>query len=479
MVDIKYGRQTPTKNYIIPYDHSCGSEAIALYEQSGRTAQPWQKLMVEDILSVNDEGLYIHTKFGYSVPRRNGKGEVLTQRELYGLVKGERILHTAHRTTTSSSASKRLEKLLKDSGYTEIFRKTKDEEYPEKAYIYAKQYGLEKITLLDTGGTCDFRTRTSSGGLGEGFDLLVIDEAQEYTDEQETTLKYTVSDSMNPQILMCGTPPTVVSKGTVFMKLRNKCLSGNLKNTGWAEWSVEKLSDVNDVNLWYECNPAMGFQLNERKVGDEIGNDDIDFNIQRLGLWLKYSQKSAISKHAWDVCKIKNKPQFEGKIHIGIKYGHDNENVSMGLSVRTKDGLIYTEALDCRPIANGNDWIINTLKKLDYRSITIDGMNNQASLIRDLKENKIRGAVVASTSDVIDANAVFTNKIETEMLLHNGQPSLTNVVTNTSKRAIGSKGGFGYQCDLQGADISLLDACILAVWQCSKAKAKKKQIVKY
>lgn len=35
----------------------------------------------------------------------------------------------------------------------------------------------------------EFRTRTSTDGLDEGFDLLVIDEAQEYTEDQESALK--------------------------------------------------------------------------------------------------------------------------------------------------------------------------------------------------------------------------------------------------------------------------------------------------
>ncbi len=73
------------------------------------------------------------------------------------------------------------------------------------------------------------------GGLGEGFDLLVIDEAQEYTNDQESALKYVVTDSRNPQTLFCGTPPTPVSSGTVFLKLRNAALQGETENTGWAE----------------------------------------------------------------------------------------------------------------------------------------------------------------------------------------------------------------------------------------------------
>lgn len=65
---------------------------------------------------------------------------------------------------------------------------------------------------------------------------MVIDEAQEYADDQESAFKYVVTDSQNPQTLFCGTPPTPVSSGTVFLKLRNAALQGETQNTGWAEW---------------------------------------------------------------------------------------------------------------------------------------------------------------------------------------------------------------------------------------------------
>lgn len=68
-------------------------------------------------------------------------------RELWGLANGERILHTAHRTTTSSSASRRLAALLDGAGYTEIARAQKGEKY-SRHYTYTKQLGLERIILL-------------------------------------------------------------------------------------------------------------------------------------------------------------------------------------------------------------------------------------------------------------------------------------------------------------------------------------------
>ena len=214
----RVGNQIPTQSVVLPYTKSYGDEAVQLYNLSGNVCQEWQALMLNDIMAVNDEGLWVHTKFGYSVPRRNGKTEVLTQRELWGLFNGEHILHTAHLTDTAHIAWERLKMRLEMIGVK-----------PVSTY---KAYGKERIEMSN-GAVIDFRTRTSSGALGSGYDLLVIDEAQEYTKAQQTALNYVVSSSKNPQTIMCGTPPTAVSSGDVFRDYRDKTLQGESINGGW------------------------------------------------------------------------------------------------------------------------------------------------------------------------------------------------------------------------------------------------------
>ena len=140
MAKPKKGRQTPTVTFALKYKKTHAQEAVNYYEESGRTAQKWQVNLLKDILAVNKDGLWTHVKYGYSVPRRNGKNEVISMRELYGLKKGERILHTAHRTTTSHSAALRLSQLLDDMGYEEVQRVKKDEVY-SKHYVFSKQFG--------------------------------------------------------------------------------------------------------------------------------------------------------------------------------------------------------------------------------------------------------------------------------------------------------------------------------------------------
>ncbi|WP_455093122.1 terminase [Parvimonas micra] len=468
MAKKKIGNQKPTQSLILSTKNSDYKEAIELYERSGRKSQKWQTNLLKAILSKTKKGLWVHTKFGYSVPRRNGKNEIIAMRELYGLDKGEHINHTAHRTTTSHAAWERLLRIISRAGFKE-----------DIDYTSLRASGREKIEFLKTGGVIEFRTRTSTGGLGEGFDLLVIDEAQEYTDDQQSALKYVVSDSKNPQTILCGTPPTPVSSGTVFTNLRKKALNGETKNTGWAEWSVEEQSDLYNKELWYLTNPSLGTILTERSIEDEIGDDEIDFNIQRLGLWIRYNQKSAISKIDWDNLIVNTIPEFKGKLFVGIKYGADGTNVSMSIAVKTEDERIFIESIDCQSIRNGNTWIINFLKKADIADVVVDGQSGQKILADEMKEFKIKAPILPTVKEVIVANSMWEQGIYQNSICHNNQPSLTKVVTNCEKRLIGSGGGFGYKSQFEDNDISLMDSALLAHWICSISKPAKKQKIRY
>lgn len=462
----RLGRQTPTQSYILPYKKSLGTRLIGRYEKTGRKAMQWQKKLWRDIMAVNRAGLFVHTRFGYSIPRRNGKNEIVAGRELDGLIEGERILHTAHRSTTSHAAWERLCKLLADAGYVE-----------KEDYKTTKQFGLETIRFLDSGGVANFRTRSSKSGLGEGYDLLVIDEAQEYTADQESALKYVVSDSANPQTILCGTPPTPVSSGTVFTKLRAEALGGGRKNTGWAEWSVEHQSAVDDVELWYETNPSMGTILTERKVADEITGDDVDFNIQRLGLWISYNQQSAISRAEWEALQEATLPPLSGKLFVGVKFGHDGKNAAMSLAVRTQDDRIFLEALDCRSVRGGLDWILGFLRTADVQTVVVDGASGQRLLAEQMRDMGLKRPTLPTVQEVIQASAAFEQGLQAAKICHLGQPSLTRAISNCEKRAIGSGGGFGYRAITEDVEIALMESAVLAYWACAEGKTKKIQTV--
>ena len=462
-MESRKGAQVPTHAVVIPYATTDGPGALALYKKTGNEPYPWQEQLTKDIEGKDADGFWIHQKFGWSVGRRNGKSEVAIIRILDELNRGHKVLYTAHRTTTSHSFWERLDEIVPAAGLvvTSSF----------------KAYGKEHI-YTSNGGKIEFRTRTSSGGLGEGYDLLIIDEAQEYTDDQETALKYVVSDSDNPQTLYLGTPPTAVSAGTVFSKYRDKVLSGAGYDAGWWEWSVDNMTDPEDVEAWYATTRSLGYKLKERVIRSELGGDPIDFNIQRLGLWLRYNQSSAISKTEWEALTQKD-PALSGPLFVGVKFGHDGTNVAVAVAVKTTDGKIFVEVIDCQPVRNGVAWILSFIEKADPVGVVIDGANGQALLADAMKEYGLKAPIIPTVKEIIKANSVFEQRIVQQELAHANQPSLAQAAANCDKRAIGSNGGFGYKSQREEVDIALLDAVILASWACGEHKEKQKQQVYY
>lgn len=467
-VKTRFGNQTPTQSVILPFTITLYREALDYYHRTKLESYDWQSNLLKSIMATDESGLWVHQKFGYSIPRRNGKTEIIYQIELWGLENGLNILHTAHRISTSHASFEKLKKYLEKSGYIE-----------GEDFNSIKAKGQERLELYATGGVIQFRTRTSSGGLGEGFDLLIIDEAQEYTTEQESALKYTVTDSNNPLTIMCGTPPTPVSSGTVFADYREKVLFGEAKYAGWAEWSVDEMKDINDTEAWYNSNPSMGYHLNERKIEAELGTDELDHNVQRLGYWPKYNQKSAITANEWGALKVNALPVLKGQLNVGIKYGNDGSNVSLSIAVKTLSGKILVEAIDCRSVRNGNQWILNFLRDADVASVVIDGQSGQSILTKEINDFKLKEPILPKVSEIITANSLWEQGIYQKTICHADQPSLTAVVTNSDKRNIGTSGGFGYKSQFDDMDISLMDSALLAHWACHTIKPKKKQQVRY
>lgn len=86
----------------------------------------------------------------------------------------------------------------------------------------------------------------------------------------------------------------------------------------WTEWSIEQIAeDRTKTDLWYETNPSLGQTLPERNVRRELSQEEIDFNIRRLGVWLTYSQSSAITEPEWDHLKTEKVATFTGRLFVG------------------------------------------------------------------------------------------------------------------------------------------------------------------
>src|SRR5699024_2761557 len=252
----------------------------------GLSPDPWQAEIIASWLGRRADGRLAAGRCGVSVPRQNGKNAILEVVELFKMaVLGRRILHTAHEVKTARKAFLRLKSFFET-----------ERRWPELAALVApggirRTNGQEAI-LLTNGGSVEFVARSRGSGRGFTVDDLVLDEAQELTDEQLEALLPTISaaPSGDPQIIMLGTPPPPRADGAPFKRMRAAGVGAKDGRLSWHEWSPERAPAPTDTQALMVCaadtNPALGGRLQRSVVEDELAQMSFEgFMRERCGAW--------------------------------------------------------------------------------------------------------------------------------------------------------------------------------------------------
>ena len=104
---------------------------------------------------------------------------------------------------------------------------------------------------------------------------------------------------------------------------------------------------------------------------------------------------------------------------------------------KTKDGKVFVEAIDCREVRAGTDWIFKYLTTWKAKKVVIDGANGQQLLAAEMKEYGLKAPVLPTVKEIIAANTAFEQGLYQDNIRHMAQPSLVNAVGNCEKRAFG------------------------------------------
>lgn len=469
----RVGNQNPTYRHAASYTKSEGQYASDLSANYALTPHPWQSLVLDDWLAVDENSKLIHSFCVLEVPRQNGKTGVSDPRETWGLVKrAEQILHTAQEFQTAKKAFDRLRKKFgtrKNDPFAE---------YPELNALvdhYTVSAG-QMVLDLTNGGHIEFRTRGNNSDMGRGgtFDLVVIDEAQSYTEEQDASLSplNSAAPSGSPQTILMGTPPVQSEgKGAVFIRaiesIRENPNAGDCLHL----WSSNEIGNIHDVDRWYYTNPSLGYQLLEEAIAKDAAKmSDDTFAREHLGYLAKRHEvmNYAIPKDTWQACATTS-TRPDGKVAYGVKFSADGSEVCLSGAVLTDDGKLYIELIDRKSTGQGTRWLAEWLNERYQKAscVVIDGKNGVDVLTERIADVwKMKGSVVRpSVKDVIASVGMLTDAIAEQSVSWNElQDALNESATTSTKRAIAGGWGFG------GENACPIESCALAVWGVKTSK---------
>lgn len=413
---------------------------------------------------------------GLSVPRQNGKNAILEVVELLKIVVlGRKVLHTAHEVKTARKAFMRLRSFFEN-----------ERRFPELAAMVAdiRQTNGQEAIVLSNGGSVEFVARSRGSGRGFTVDDLVLDEAQELSDEQLEALLPTISaaPSGDPQIIMTGTPPPPNADGAPFKRMRAAGVEGKDRRLSWHEWSPELIPDPTDTRALLDAaaftNPALGSRLQMAVVEDELAQMSFaGFMRERCGAWDASAIGGLVDFPRWlGLSVTADQVPVDGVRAFAVKFSVDGERVGCGVAVCPPAGATHVEALGVSAMSDGTaalvEWLAERWRKV--AGIAIDGKAGAGDLAAALEVAGVprRMIHVVSTDEAITAHTGFLRAVNEGLLTHLAQPGLDAAVKVAGKRKIGAAGGWGWQAVTAEGDVTALDSVTLAWWLASTKRRR-------
>lgn len=450
--------------------------AIRLLAEMDYVPDEWQSTVVHAWMRRGPDGLWCASTWGVSVPRQNGKNGALEIVEVYLMAMlGMSILHTAHHLKTARKAFKRLMFFFGKSVGDPSAR------FPElnaRVVEIRKTNGQEAI-FLSNGGCIEVGARTSGAGRGESYDVLVVDEAQEYEPDEQEALEAVVSASPtgDPVIIYMGTPPRDISeRGEPFVRVRNAAVSGTDKQSAWVEFSpsadVDKMTEfelkafVADRHNWYTANPALGIRITEKTVAGEWGKwSPRSFARERLNMWPTpvENTRPALNMKKWSELQVgvDGAPSDEAQVAAyGIDMNPERTQVSISAALfgdSDGDPMHLELAVDTAFSTDGTSSLVQWVWERAGRRVPVvlDAYSPAKDILEvPLKKRNVK-VFVLNASEFTQGCAMLRQAVERDgSVTHIGQEQLDVSIEHAKSEPVKNFPG-SFKWARQSIDVSL------------------------
>jgi hypothetical protein len=430
-----------------------GPIAAELGEQAGVILEPWQRSGLDMLLATREDGKWCCYEYAELCSRRNGKTAMLLVRALFGfLLLGETpILWTAQEVKTSMRAWRDFRKMLWTLG-ERVNDNLVDLGEGVQVRINASN-GKEGFERVDTGQELRMVARSKDSGRGFDADFVVIDEAYDFTADQQDALAPTQIARPNAQIAYASSPPLSGVGSESLYRLRERAETGTAPRLGWRDWGrPESLDDVlemtprarkaflDDPAVLASANPALG---QGRVTAETLQNmresmTDAGFAREVLGCWPKQvaSRSDVIDPDLWnDSADPTSRPGEALVLAIDSTWG--GKSAAIASAGRREDGRLHNKIVDYRP---GTGWVIPRLVELverwQPRKVLLHKSGPAGALIADLTDAGIELELIGE-QEMAHACGALINDLSEDRFRHCDQAALNDAVAQAIPRTRG------------------------------------------
>lgn len=398
-------------------------------------------------------------------------------RELFGMVGlGERILHTAHEVKTAQKHFRRLKYFFGNRA------EDPGAKFPELNAMVSQVRAVngQEAIFLKNGGSVELVARSKNSGRGFTVDVLVMDEAQELSEDALEALMPTTSAAPlgDPQWIFTGTPPGPSAAGEVFTRVRREALGDEPGRLVWHEWSVDGDVDLDDRFLWRMTNPALDAgRLQESVIeGERARFSDGGFARERLGRWpADAGSDRRWSAELWAGTAVDEAP-VDGVRSFAVAFSLDGSRLSLAGAVKHSSG-VHVELIDTfsgsteAGVAPLADWLAERWQKTSMIALlgAAGSALKQALRDRGVPERVIRSM---STPDYFAANAMAEDAVKAQTVTRprGAEGDLLDASVAVCDMPMAERGTWRWKPTVPDGDETPVEAFCAAYWAARTSK---------
>lgn len=439
-----------------------------LSAQAGVVLDGWQELILEAGMGERSDRTWAAKRVGLTVPRQNGKSQLLVSRALAGaLLFGEKkIVVSAHQQDTARESFSKLMEIIEADGNGWI----RDRIRPGGIM---QALNREAVRFAN-GATIQFKARSGAGSKGFSSDCLILDEAQILSQRAWVSINSTMSAMPNPQVWLLGTAPQDEDESAVFESVREAAIGGKSTAAAWCEWGADPESPDYDpeseLTRW-SANPAWNTRINHEVVDGEYETYPPDrFAQDRLGVWGSAGSGWMVVKAVeWRACEDPASRIVSAPVFV-LDVAPMSSHACLLAAGLTADGRSHVEitssagVLDYRP---GVGWVgphcRSIVQRLGRLDLWIVAGSAAEALVPELSDAGV-SVNVLSKADYASACVRFVSRVASGDVVHLGQRELTAAVGAGAKRTAADEGLWIWGRGRSSADVAPLVAATAGDW---------------
>ncbi|MGI9143415.1 MAG: terminase TerL endonuclease subunit [Fluviibacter sp.] len=215
--------------------------------------------MLDDALTVDENGLYVRKRVGVLVARQNGKSHLMRMRLLAGMfLHGEKWVSMAqNRQLAWDQFNEAVELVLRTPWLKAEVKKL------------SRTNGNEYLELTN-GAKWSIKAASKDGARGSTANLWV-DELREISPEAWKAATPITRAVRNSQIWITSNAGDDYS--LVLNEMQDRALNKPSKTVGWYEWSADPALAISNRLAWRQANPSLGILIDYDAIETAAASD--------------------------------------------------------------------------------------------------------------------------------------------------------------------------------------------------------------